>query len=584
MTKNEKIQTAFEKIYLQTDTNISYMIYGAGALVFLVGAVYAQPVLALASCAVFMGLFFLGTNFFAQRSIKNLFVCFSFTALLLSLLVITKGLTEIRFIYFILMLVLILYLSDAVVHFSSALAYIFIVASYSIILSNNPFKDVVQKYVLEKQATTIERFLIAFSVIVLMHMVSIFIIHILKKRTLTNIINQIEQEEQLAYLQKNKSFADAIASGDFDSEYMVDEVDILGKSLFEMRLNLKKSAIRDEQDKFISIGIAGLSEILRTQNESIYQLSEKVLSYTAGYMQASQGGLYVINTPQNQPINIEMTACYAYNRNIYFKQKISAGEGLVGQCYLEKKSIFLTNIPPSYPTIKSGLGEMTASNLLIIPLLANQNVLGILELAFVEKLEDYQHNFLKKVAEDLAITLIAVKTNEETKRLYEQTRITAEELQSSEEELRQNMEEMQATQEEMERTQKRMKEERAKNEAFFNGSYNPVLSFRESGNLEDVNIAAAKTFGYEVEEIKEMNIIDIIPELKNKIFDNILGKRYEMQAIKKNGRMFLLRTFFNMVMLNNRPLYILYARDISDDSIAIKKLTDKIKELENQKN
>ncbi len=561
MTKDEKIAQSFEEIYQATDNNISYMIYGVGVLVFLVGSVYAQPLLGLLSCGVFMGFFFLGVNFTTNRRVKNLFVCLSFTTLLFSLLVIAKGITEIRFIYFILVTITILYLSEEMIHFGSALAYIFIVGVYAISLGENPFKNVVMTYLLEKNAVTVERFCIAFFVIIVMHVVSIMVIRILRVRTLSNILSQLTQEEQLLYLQRNKAFADTISSGDFESEYTLEENDILGKSLFEMRTSLKKSAIRDEQDKFISNGIAGLSEILRTQTESIYELSEKILSYISGYIGASQGGIYVAYTPQDQDVYLEMTACYAYNKRIFLKQKISPGEGLVGQCYLERKTIFLHKIPESYPAIKSGLGEMRPSSVFIIPLMANQDVLGILEIAFAEKLEEYQHNFLKKVADDLAITLISVKTNEETKRLYEQTRITAEELQSSEEELRQNMEEMQATQEEMQRTQKRMKEERAKNEAFFNGSYNPVISFRENGTLEDVNLAAARIFGYDLEEIQKVNIMVLIPELKN--FDDVLGKRYEMQAIRKNGVAFLLRTFFNVVIINNKPLYILYARDIS---------------------
>ncbi len=580
MKKHEKIENAFERIYQETDNNISYIMYGAGILTFLAGAIYAQPLLALLSCVIFLGLFFFATNFVSNRRIKNIFVCLSFTCFLITLLLVTHGVTEIRFIYFILIAILILYLSEEVINFSSVLGYVFIVTTYAVMLNENQFQKIVSTHLLEKQSATLERFFVAFSSTLLMNLVSIVIIRILRKRTLESITSEIEQEEQLDYLQKNKAFADAIANGDFDTKYEIDESDILGKSLFEMRMSLKKSAIRDEQDKFISLGIAGLSEIFRTQNDNLYDLSEKILSYIANYMQVAQGGLYVVNTPQNQNPYLEMTACYAYNRNIFFKQKIQQGEGLVGQCYLEKKTIFLTKIPPSYPKIKSGLGEMLPSSLMIIPLLANQNVLGILELAFAEKLEDYQLNFLKKVAEDLAITLIAVKTNEETKRLYEQTRLTAEELQSSEEELRQNMEEMQTTQEEMQRTQKRMQEERAKNEAFFNGSYNPVISFRENGGLEDINLAAAKTFGYDIEETQNMFVSELIPELKDTIFNNILGKRYEMQAIRKNGRAFLLRTFFNMVILNQKPLYILYARDISDDSIAVKALKDKIAELE----
>ena len=134
------------------------------------------------------------------------------------------------------------------------------------------------------------------------------------------------------------------------------------------------------------------------------------------------------------------------------------GEGLVGQCFLEKDHIYLTDVPDDFVKIKSGLGDANPRSILITPMLVNDEIYGVFEIASFNKIEAYQIDFMMELGENIAMTLNNFKVNAKTKILLEETQEQSEQLRSQEEEMRQNMEELQATQEEQERQQKELLE------------------------------------------------------------------------------------------------------------------------------
>jgi GAF domain-containing protein len=269
-------------------------------------------------------------------------------------------------------------------------------------------------------------------------------------------LQKAAQDVYLTRIRLNIEFAERISQSDFTSVRELEEDDELGRSLMHMRENLAAAAEREQIEKFVNVGLAEVSDILRRNMSNLQALSTQIITKLCNYMHANQGGLFLLNTEnENQTAFLELKAAYAFERRKYLQKQIELGEGLVGQAFRDKDIIYLTEIPHDYLNITSGLGEAPPTSVLIVPLMANDEVMGVIELASFNEFKPYEIDFLKRVGESIASTVISVVTNERTTRLLDQSRELTEQLRSQEEEMRQNMEEIQATQEEMRRNLER---------------------------------------------------------------------------------------------------------------------------------
>ncbi|HRX68685.1 MAG TPA: PAS domain S-box protein, partial [Tenuifilaceae bacterium] len=204
----------------------------------------------------------------------------------------------------------------------------------------------------------------------------------------------------------------------------------------------------DEQRNWSAEGLAMFGEILRAEKGNLEELSYNIISSLVKYVEANQGGFYLLDDSDKGEKFFQLTACYAYERRKYADKKIGWGEGLVGACALEKQTIILNKIPDSYLSITSGLGSSNPKNLILVPLKLNDEIHGVIEIASFKKFENFEVEFVEKVAESIASTISSVKINIRTAKLLRESQEQAEALSSQEEQMRQNMEELQATQEE----------------------------------------------------------------------------------------------------------------------------------------
>src|SRR5690606_32889817 len=139
-------------------------------------------------------------------------------------------------------------------------------------------------------------------------------------------------------------------------------------------------------------------------------------------------------------------------------RKISVEEGLVGQCFMERDVIYMTKVPQNYVQITSGLGEATPGCVILVPVMTADEIVGVFELASFKPLEQYRIDFLKKVCENIASSIVSSRVTERVKRLLAESQQQTEEMRAQEEEMRQDMEELQATQEEMRRKEQHAQE------------------------------------------------------------------------------------------------------------------------------
>ncbi len=228
--------------------------------------------------------------------------------------------------------------------------------------------------------------------------------------------------------------------------------DAIGEALSAVRGQLQQLKEEESKRNWVNDGLARFSEILRDKTE-LGQYSQKIVSQLVKYLGANQAALFLEESDLQSGRYLEMIACYAYDRKKFIERRVNEGEGILGQCMLEKDFVFITDVPSSYVKITSGLGEATPRNIVVAPLIFNEQFYGAIELALFEVMKPHQVEFLKRVVENIASEMASMKGYQRTQSLLNESKSLTAELQTREEEMKQNLEELAATQEEMARKQ-----------------------------------------------------------------------------------------------------------------------------------
>jgi methyl-accepting chemotaxis protein len=251
-------------------------------------------------------------------------------------------------------------------------------------------------------------------------------------------------------------FADKIGKNQLDASFeKLSDSDVLGTSLLAMQKNLKEADTaakqrhkEEEKQRWMTEGVARFSEILRQNFDSLDKHAENIILNLTNFLKANQGGLFIYNDENKNDPSIDLLACFAFERIKHLNKTIRPGEGLIGACFMEKETIYLTNIPEDFPNIVSGLGGALPKSVLIVPLKVENRILGIIELISFAEMQSHEIEFVEKIAESIGSSILSSQINDRTARLLEESKLRSEQMAAQEEEMRQNMEELQATQEE----------------------------------------------------------------------------------------------------------------------------------------
>lgn len=270
-------------------------------------------------------------------------------------------------------------------------------------------------------------------------------------------------DKSIQNFKKAASFINEVSAGNMkvnweelnDQNKALNQQNLAG-DLINMREKMKALKEEDSKRLWITEGQAKFSEIIRTHQNDLQSLCNHSIAFIVKYLGAQQGGVFVLKEAEGNEKYLELFGCYAFERKKFVEKRIEIGQGLVGQTYLEQEPVMLTNIPQAYTQITSGLGDATPKCLLVVPMKYNEKVEAVIEVAGFKVYEPYQLEWLAKLGEIMASTLISIRTTETTRDLLEQFKSQAEQLSAQEEELRQNMEELEATQEEMRRKEQEL--------------------------------------------------------------------------------------------------------------------------------
>ena len=297
-------------------------------------------------------------------------------------------------------------------------------------------------------------------------------------------------------------FARTIGHGKLDAELnLPSDEDTLGQSLLDMRESLKKARNdeelrkqEDEKRRWVNEGLAQFGDILRQNNDNLSKLGDELIKSLVWYLNANLGGVFVKNEESN-PTTYDLASAFAYDRKRYLQKSFELGEGLVGSCAAERDTIYMKDVPQDYIKVTSGLGDTNPNTLLLIPLVIEEEVLGVIEIAALRNFEDFEIEFVEKLGESIASTLRTVRINQKTAELLEQSQQQTEQMAAQEEEMRQNMEELQATQEEAARKSFEMQ---GLVDALNASSY--VMEYDTHGTIISINDAYLELLGMTREE------------------------------------------------------------------------------------
>lgn len=383
-------------------------------------------------------------------------------------------------------------------------------------------------------------------------------------------------------LKNNVEFAQKVGEGKFDAAFKpASENDALGLALLNMRDNLIENERRDNERNWIVRGVAEVGEILR-MHDTLEALGDDVVKFIIQKIGAIQGAFYIVNDDDPNKKLIEMRASYAFNRKKYLKKTFRFAEGLVGQAAIEKDTVLRTEIPDEYITLTSGiLGDQKPTCILIVPLITNEEVYGVVELAGLKKFNPSQVKFVQELSLILARTIFNIKVNERTRRLLAESQEMSNELKEKQEVLRQNAEEMQATQEELQRSNVKLEEQveevnrtQKRMQLLLENASEVITIYEEDGTVRYVSPSVESILGYGQKELQGKSDLDKVHpnslEVANELFKHLREKPDEKITVQleyktKDGNYIWLEATGTNFMSNPAIHgFILNSRDITE--------------------
>jgi HAMP domain-containing protein/signal transduction histidine kinase/DNA-binding response OmpR family regulator len=235
----------------------------------------------------------------------------------------------------------------------------------------------------------------------------------------------------------------AVTKGDLTRSITVEaqgEVAALKDNINEMILNLKDTTQKNMEQDWLKTNLARFTRMLQGQRD-MTTVAQMVLSELAPLVDAQQGVFYVNESPNGQPV-MKLLGGYAYKKRKNLANEFHPGEGLVGQCTVERERILVTNVPGNYVHVTSGLGEAPPNNIVVLPVLFEGEAKAVIELSTFKTFSDTHLAFLDQLTESIGIVLNTIAANTRTEDLLQQSQSLAAELQSQQDELKKTNEQL----------------------------------------------------------------------------------------------------------------------------------------------
>jgi HAMP domain-containing protein/signal transduction histidine kinase/CheY-like chemotaxis protein len=238
--------------------------------------------------------------------------------------------------------------------------------------------------------------------------------------------------------------ATAVTKGDLTRSVMVEakgEVADLKDNVNEMIRNLRETTRQNSDQDWLKTNLAKFTRLLQGQRD-LTAVSTMVLSELAPLINGQHGVFYMLDEAVPDNPRLKLLSAYAFKERKNISSEWKLGEGIVGQCAYEKQRIMLTSVPSDYIEITSGLGEARPQNIVVMPIIFENKVKAVIEIASFTLFSQIHQIFLDQLSESIGIVLNTIEANMRTEELLKQSQSLASELGSQQEELRQTNEEL----------------------------------------------------------------------------------------------------------------------------------------------
>ncbi|QDL06680.1 two-component system sensor histidine kinase/response regulator [Brasilonema octagenarum UFV-E1] len=239
-------------------------------------------------------------------------------------------------------------------------------------------------------------------------------------------------------LQELSQVTEKLAMGDLSvsttADNRRDEIGTLAQAFNEMIANLRQTTQTNNEQNWLKSNLAKFSQMLQGQR-SLETVASIILSELAPLVNVQHGVFYIMDSVDEQPM-LKLIGSYAYQQRKHLSNRFSLGEGLVGQCALEKQKIILTDVPSDYIHISSGLGEAKPLNIIVLPVLFENQVTAVIELASFQRFGEIYLIFLEQVTQTIGVVLNIIAADIRTQELLQKSQALTQQLQVQQEELK----------------------------------------------------------------------------------------------------------------------------------------------------
>lgn len=258
-------------------------------------------------------------------------------------------------------------------------------------------------------------------------------------------------------LQGLMSAAGQIASGDRSAR-----VAVMGGGEFgDLGRIFNLMAESNEEQFWLQTNLAHIASLVQ-QSKTPKDLVQRLMSELVPLMKGGHGAIYVHNAKSGR---YELLASYGFKVHKNLNSSFVAGEGLVGQCVWEKRSILITDAPRDYIKINSGLGESSPVQILLAPMIFQEMVVAVIEIATFGEFTAMQHSLMEALQGPLGLGLENLHRSQQTQELLEETQAQSEELSTQQEELKRSNEELQHQAEELRASEEELQSQQDELEA-----------------------------------------------------------------------------------------------------------------------